>query len=283
MSSENEAYEYVLYVDEAGDDGLTRVRPIDPVGGSEWLCIGGVLIRASNEAAVVGWVKEIRENIKAAQGPALHFRNLSPTKKSQACDLLASKPLQCFVVCSNKKNMRRHANSKAAQRGGKQWYYNFCVRLLMERVTEVVLNDSLKNYGKPKLLKVVFSQRGGHSYGQTKAYWQVLRTQAAAGTTYLQKRQIRHEVLRFNLVDYVPHTEVAGCQLADIVASAFYSASDTLDVVHNLDPAKQLAARMARSNKQIADFGVVLQPTPPWAAKLTAEQKQIFEFYGYKF
>src|SRR5215211_7450836 len=31
---------YIAYIDEAGDPGLTRVRPQDPNGSSEWLVLG---------------------------------------------------------------------------------------------------------------------------------------------------------------------------------------------------------------------------------------------------
>ena len=51
MNQKSEPYEYVLYIDEAGDDGLKRVRPLDPIGASEWLVISGVLDRVNNEAA----------------------------------------------------------------------------------------------------------------------------------------------------------------------------------------------------------------------------------------
>ena len=40
--------------------------------------------------------------------------------------------------------MRGYNNARAAKRGGKQWYYNYCVRLLMERVTDYCLRDSLE-------------------------------------------------------------------------------------------------------------------------------------------
>lgn len=139
MISPTQPYEYILYIDEAGDDGLKRVRPIDPVGGSEWLVIGGLLVRSNNEEAVPGWVKEVRHLIGAKQGPALHFRNLSPAKKKAACDMLTTKQAVCFSVCSNKKNMRGWRNDRAAVMGGKQWFYNFCVRFLMERVTDLCL------------------------------------------------------------------------------------------------------------------------------------------------
>ncbi|WP_081533512.1 DUF3800 domain-containing protein [Rhodovulum sp. P5] len=283
MPTSSEPYEYVLYIDEAGDDGLKRVRPIDEKGASEWLVVSGVLIRHTNESSVVEWVRDIRQDINARQAPALHFRNLSPTKKRRACELLVEKPVVCFAVCSNKKNMRGWNNERAARMGGKQWFYNFCVRFLMERVTDFCLKDSTRKYGASRYLKVVFSQRGGHSYGQTKAYWELLKAQSLAGTTYLDRWVMRHEVLRFRLVDYVPHTSNAGLQLADAVASAFYQACDTLDVVNDPEPAKLLRPRMARAGGLIADYGIVLQPTPPTKARLSEKQKAIFAFYGYDF
>ncbi len=130
---------------------------------------------------------------------------------------------------------------------------------------------------------MIFSQRGGHYYGQTKAYWEHLRHQAIAGTTYLNKWEIKHDVLRYSLVEYTPHVNVAGLQLADAVASAFYQACDGLDVTRDIVPAVTLEPWMARRTGVIADFGLVLQPTPPWRAKLTPEQQEIFKFYGYKF
>ncbi len=283
MSNISNPYEYVLYIDEAGDDGLKRVRPIDSVGATEWLVISGVLVRHNNESKVVDWVRGIREDINAKQGPALHFRNLSPTKKSRACQMIAEKEVVCFAVCSNKKNMRGWRNERAEVMGGKQWFYNFCVRFLMERVTDLCLKDSLKRYKEPRYQKVVFSQRGGHEYGQTKAYWEHLKAQAASETTFLRRREIRHQVLRFNLVDYVPHTSVADLQLADVVASAFYQAVDVLEVRNDPAPAKLLLPKMARLNGSAADEGVILQPTPPFKAKLSSVQKNVFEHYGYDF
>lgn len=277
-----EPYEYILYIDEAGDDGLKRVRPVDENGSSEWLFIGGVLTRASNEQMAVEWVKSIRSDINARQGPALHYRNLSPTKRLRACQMLADLPCRLFVVASNKKNMRGHTNHKAAKMGGRQWFYNYCVRLLMERVTQYCKARSIKQNGKTDYMRVVFSARGGHSYGQTKAYWEHLKSQAASNTTFLNKRQIAHDVLRFNLVDYYPHTQVAGLQLADIAASAFYQASDTSSSRWDIEPAKSLAPRMATEGGKIRDYGLVLQPTKPKIANLNTDQKKIFLHYGFK-
>ena len=45
---------YIVYIDEAGDPGLAKVRPLDPNGASEWLTLGAVVIRARVEDKVVG-------------------------------------------------------------------------------------------------------------------------------------------------------------------------------------------------------------------------------------
>lgn len=280
--SEPDSYDYVLFIDESGDDGLKRVAPIDVNGSSEWLCIGGLLIRGEAEGELVEWVKDFRQDIQSTQGPVLHFRDLSPKKRLRVCQLLAAKRVRAFVVCSNKKNMRGYNNERAAARGGKQWFYNYCVRLLMERATELCHADSLERTGSPKFVKVVFSSRGGHSYGQTKAYWEVLKMQAAGNTTYLNRRQIRHEVLRFGLVEYLPHYQHAGLQLADIVASAFYQAVDARSARWDVEPAHALAPIIYKPSGSAVDEGVVLQPSVRKAA-LTLDQRVIFERFGFRF
>ena len=90
-------------------------------------------------------------------------------------------------------------------------------------------------------------------------------------------------MLRFGLVEYVPHYSVAGLQLADVVASAVYQAADALGPKWAVEPAKALEPRMGREAGVIADYGLVLQPSPPWKAHLTDDQKLIFSHYGYRF
>ncbi|MBL1438362.1 MAG: DUF3800 domain-containing protein [Rhodobacteraceae bacterium] len=281
MTDYTPSYSYILYIDEAGDDGLARIKPIDKNGASEWLVIGGVLVREKYQADVVGWVKDLRISIDATQGPALHYRNLSPSKKDAACDEVSRLPIRAFAVCSNKLNMLKYQNNRAEVAGAKQWFYNYCVRLLMERVTDLCLRNSMRNGGKPESLKVIFSQRGGHSYGQTMAYWEKLKAQASGGTTLLNKREIRQQVLKFNLVDYVPHTQNAGLQLADIIASSFFQAVNTNEGRWETRHAQRLKKVMATENGEVADYGLVLQPTDVRKFRPDEEQKKIFEFYGY--
>lgn len=276
-------YEYVLYVDEAGDDGLSKVKPIDLNGASEWLVITGLMIRAQDESNCRKWLAEVRQDIAATQSSTLHFRRLSPSKQRRAAEMLAELPVRVFSVCSNKKNMRGYRNERASLAGGKQWFYNWVVRIMMERSTNYCADNSFKKLGKLTKMKVVFSARGGHSYGQTKAYWELLRFQKMTGRTYLNWRTMNHDVLSFDLVDYVPHYMHAGLQLADIAASAFYQAVETSSTRWSLEPAKALEPRMARREGKVADVGLVLQPHDIDKIGLSGDQRSIFEYYGYKF
>ena len=56
-------YEFIAYIDESGDPGLKKVRPIDPGGSTEWMTISAVLIRRANDHQASAWVSEINNAI----------------------------------------------------------------------------------------------------------------------------------------------------------------------------------------------------------------------------
>lgn len=271
-------YRYILYIDEAGDDGLTKVRPIDPNGASEWLILSGYLIRAENEENCREWLDGISADIQC-QSTVIHFRKLSPAKGARAAELLATHPARAFVVASNKKNMRGYKNEKAAQAGGKQWFYNWLIRVLLERVTSFCLRDCENELGNENKIKILFSRRGGHSYGQTKAYFEWLRLQS---NPVLRKRQVDFRFISYQLIDYVPHYCDPGLQCSDIIASAVFRAINTESKNRSIDAAMKLSPILARNSvNEIRDFGLVLQPTNPNDLTLTEEQAEIFLHYGF--
>jgi hypothetical protein len=246
--------------------------------------LSAIVMRSKWENDVVGWVDDIRAGLGIRQRRDLHYRTLSPTRKLAAANAIAALPLRGFVICSNKKNMRGHENKRAAKVPSQEWFYNFCLRLLLERVTEFCALRTIADHGQKLPIKIEFSRRGGHRYSQTRAYSLYLDHQRKAGSTFLEKRLVRTDMLNTDLMEDHPHDSRAGLQLADIVASAFYQAADCLGPGSwNARPAEALARIMATENGSKVDFGVCLQPTPPWRAELTTEQQQIFEHYGYSF
>lgn len=278
---------YIAYIDESGDPGLNTVSPIDPGGSSEWLVLGAVVTAYDRESEPIEWVRKIREACNIRQRPDLHFRTMNRAQKLIACQKLATLPVRCFALCSNKKNMKGYNNPRAAQRTSTQeWFYNSCVKYLLERVTEFVLNRSYQDHNCPKHLQLIFSERGGLRYAQTQAYHDLIKNQARSGESFHWKREIKHEVMNPNLISCVPHLGSAGVQLADLVASAFYAAAHARDAGrHYTAPAEALKPVMWKRNTPehvYADNGVTLMPHPS-KARLSAEQEQIFRYYGYQF
>jgi hypothetical protein len=142
----------------------------------------------------------------------------------------------------------------------------------------------LRDYGEPRHVKIIFSERGGTLYSHTKAYQELIKMQSESGTLILTKRTIKWRVIDSRLLDVIPHNQNPGLQLADVVASSFYQAADTLKpTIWNPEHAKRLKPVMATEGGFHIDYGVTLQPTPPWRAELTHDQKKIFEFYKYDF
>ena len=273
---------YIAYIDEAGDPGLRTVRPLDPNGASEWLVLGAVVIKAEREPDVKGWVETIVSDLDIRQRRDLHYRNLSPTRKIVTGQKIAALPIRAFAVCSNKKNMREHRNARAAKIPSQQWFYNFCVRLLLERVTAFCAARTMGDYGEKRLVKVEFSEKGGHRYSQTSAYHYYLAQQQEGKGVYLNKREPVPGMLDWQLMEAYPHGERAGLQLVDFVASAFYQAIDCGGPGKwDVEPAKTLAPILPKEGVSRRGFSVALFPTPPSAAKLTKDQRVIFEHYGY--
>ncbi|WP_303830794.1 DUF3800 domain-containing protein [Asticcacaulis taihuensis] len=271
----------MLYIDEAGDDALDKIAAIDGRGASEWLVLSGILLRKQYEPHVDHWISDIRLQVGQVQGHSLHFRNMSPHNRAKSCSLLSTLPIRCFTVASNKKNMRQYSNPRAEVQGNPEWFYNFCSRILLERVTELCFQDSNKNFHKIQKLKVIFSERGAHSYSQTAAYFEKLIYQARSQSTFLKTREIRFETLDRRLIQFQPHDTNGGLQLADIAASAFYQSLDTSNIRNwKTSNAISLMPIMATNKGVVSNQGLVLLPSSD--ANLNNLQKQIFNYYGYE-
>jgi hypothetical protein len=246
MSESPPPYSYVAYIDEAGDPGLQRIKPLDDNGSSEWLVLSAVVIGAPNEEKVAPWRNTILRETKS-QRKDLHFTNLKPWNRRIACLELAKLPVRLFVVCSNKKNMRGYTNPFAEQYPAPNWFYAWLSRLLLERVTYFVRQKSLEQHGEIRKVRLEFSSRGGLNRFSITSYLNWLKLRSEEGKNYLPLGNIVWETIDENQVVIFNHKERAGLQLADTVASAFFKACDYVDT-GECDPefAKLLDPRMCR-------------------------------------
>ena len=168
-----------------------------------------MVIRAKHEPEVINWVRAILAKA-GSKRTNLHYRYLSAPQKRIALGEMAQLPLRGFVLASNKKNMRRHQNERAERVRAPHWFYNYCLRLLLERVTDFCYQHAFKERAKNRFLKIFYSERAIHSYAQTAAYHELLKMQAKAGTVVLPKRRIRWEVLDWRLAQPVAHIDSPG-------------------------------------------------------------------------
>jgi hypothetical protein len=279
------SYDYVAYIDESGDPSVRRVKPLDSPGSSEWMTVSAVVVRAENEAQVTQWIQNISSQMHSPQMHGLHFRKLTPWRKKVLCEEIAKLPVRCFVVCSNKKNMRGWHNPFAAQVPSKNWFYCWMTRVLLERVTHFVSADSIQRFREVRRVKVVYSRAGGLSYPQMTAYYEWIRNKGRANNQFLNRGDLIYETLNPHLLEVRDDVTEPGLQLADAVASAFFKACDKYDT-GGCDPsfAKLLTNRAGAvpdtKHGMIAGYGVKLLPSLR-GAKLDADQEDIFRHFGY--
>jgi len=162
---------YVAYIDEAGDFGLRKISPIDKQGASEWLMVSGVVIRATNEQNVNKWLRAIRVDAKNTQPLDLHFRTLTDRQKRIICKAVAGLDVRLFVAISNKQNMRRHRNDRAATVSNtRAWFYWWMCRLLFERITEFCETMNKRENTPNRNVRFEFSRRKDLTYTEFTDY-----------------------------------------------------------------------------------------------------------------
>lgn len=271
-----------VYIDEAGDPGVKPKDSHEP-HWSDWFVLGAVVVSASRDLEAVDWVHDMCEAVRK-RGPAgLHYRNLSDSNRERVCRMLARKPVRLFAVASHKASMRNHYNPRLG-RAKDQQFYNWCLRLLLERVTAWCHRRCTMDSVDVGPARIVFSERGGHDYVELRDYLKKLEAQTLTGKLVLKAKGIAPGIIQNDLCEVRPHATVAGLQLADVAASAVFQAACSVSTRHHLTPAKSLKPRFARwgTKKQVSEFGLLLLPFPHQGSIPEAD-REIFEFNGYRF
>ncbi|MEP5767356.1 DUF3800 domain-containing protein, partial [Nisaea sp.] len=142
-------HHYTLFVDEAGDDKVDQLKPCHKDGNSEWLCIGGYLVRADQENDLERRRDEILTSFGGQAGGTLHYKKLKAKNRISTAKRLAKRDFSArgFVVCSYKQTMIGYENPRAAAAATgnpRDVLYNFVSRLLLERVTTYVTKTAMR-------------------------------------------------------------------------------------------------------------------------------------------
>jgi len=264
--------ECTAYVDEAGDEGLGKLRTQGNSGQSHWLAIGACLVRHEHDLSLPRWRNEILAKIGKANRQYLHFRDLSHDQKVVACQHLASKRFGASVVISNKGTLLDHDKLPIFKKRG--YLYNYMIRYLLERITQVCVKAAEKEKHGNAKLKVIFSRRGGTDYQSMKEYLLLIKE----GRELIKHgRSAYWDVLDIESIKVENHSKWAGLQIADVVTSAVFCAVEP-NYYGNCEPryALELADRFGTNNNHIIDNGIT--PIPPLSKNpLNQQQREFFQ------
>lgn len=267
-----------VFIDEAGDPG-TRDGLQYVAGRHEWFCIAAFVVRKSREADVVQWVREIREKAAARQGGSLHYARITRERREAACELLSCKPARAFCVASHKSNLRSYQNPRLGRFRRSDHYYNWCVRLLLERVTAWTGRWHREHGIEKGPLEVVFANRGGHDYDHLFAYIDRLRMQVRTQTLHLKSGGLEAPFLERDHWRVEKAESLAGLQLADMIASSVYQAANINSPVWDPAPATALKPIFATdAGGNIANTGLTVWPLSHQAPLPEASQAFFAQF-----
>lgn len=215
----------------------------------------------------------------------LHFREVPEQKKGSVLRQIASLDVRLFTLISHKKNMEgyRNINAERAKVNKTAWFYVWCTKLLLESLTDYCGRRSRKEHGSARLVRCEFSQTGGVKLADVRAYYLYIKKQAQLGLSFNKDFSLDWDVVEPDEMVIFPNSERYGLQLADSVASAFYSG---LEYPENgelkPDYGKLLLPRVC-PDKHRHRFMYGVKVLPRWISTgLPLEQRELLNFYADK-
>jgi hypothetical protein len=263
--------DFIAYIDEAGDEGLSKLRD-DSSRQSRWLMLGGIVVSAENDKLLPLWRDEALALSPTNQRRDLHFREMKHEMKVAVTQHLAEKRLGICCIASNKTTLLDGGKYERLY-SVKGHLYNYLTRFLLERITASVGAVARKS-GEPARLRVVFSRRANTDYHAMREYLEFMRD---GKEQKFPVRSIDWSVFDPADIAVENHKKWAGLQLADAATSAVFSALEP-NFYGNHEPryALALARRFISRRKGILDCGFTLVP-PLGRCPLSAEQRRFVE------
>jgi hypothetical protein len=260
-------HSFIAYIDESGDDGLSKFRMPGVQGSTHWFTISCCVVRRENDLALVGYRDDILSAFKNSKKREIHFRNLNHDQKVFTCMAMARMPILTISVMNNKLAISPEARQVLADKSVFYWH---TTRHIIERVSWFCDECELDLEDGDGTVKLVFSNPGGLRYDGFQAYLSVLKNQTTA---------IRWNVINVDDIEVYHHEARAGLQFADCVASAFSAAVEP-NFYGNCEPryAETLMPTVYRRHGSYLSYGIKVLPN--MADGLSADQKGFFERFG---
>jgi hypothetical protein len=205
--------EFVVYVDEAGDEGFKFLE--GERGSSRWFVLSATVVRKSNDQVMVQLARDARKLLGKPEKYVLHFRELKHEQRVPFVKLISLAPLRTVNILVHKPSI---SNPETFQQEAHK-LYRYCTRLLLERVSWLCRDYA---NGDSCTSDLVFSNRSAMSYDDLRSYLSLLRQQSASNPDI----GIHWPAISCENVRAVNHDKLAGLQIADAVASSMFFAAN---------------------------------------------------------
>jgi hypothetical protein len=284
---------FYLFIDEAGDEGLDRIRPTDSNGASEYFVLCGVLVRSVKYRDLVQAFNDAKHAIGFSASDEVHFRDLDDDKKIVLLRSLSQAKFGLVAIVSNKRNMRGYRNLRCEAKNlefvrGRyrprryNWFYNNLTRYLLERASAECRRWTIPAYREVRCIEITFSLRKEFSYSQTRAYLFKIKTERHDGNYFNNRGQIDWPLVDLRSIVGRKNRDEPGLQIADCAASAIFRALDESWFGDSRpDYLELLSCKFIHNGSSPKDYGFKLLPDG-FRGPVSADQRRALRAVGYK-
>lgn len=240
------ASSFVAYIDESGDEGFTFKE--DGKGSSRWFVLSAVVFRRPNDLSAVSALKGARSTLGWDAKRTFHFCEMKHEQRLVLLHSLADTPFRTVSILSYKPDIPDVERYQA----NKFLLYRYLTRLLIERVSWLC-RDHHKQGDGDGTVDFIFSDRAMMSYDDIRNYINKLKAQSEAGASV----KIHWPVVNMDNLRAVAHSQLAGLQIADAVATSTHYAVK-LSRFNVADPSYLglLRRHVYRHRRQFLGYGI---------------------------
>ena len=201
-----------VYVDESGDEGF--VFRSDPPGSSHWLVLSAVVTQMESDLTVVELMKRVRTTLGRDPKQALHFVKMDHAPRVVWAREIGQSKLRTVSILVHKPTIQEPERFQSQ----KHLLYRYVCRMLLERVSWLCRDHRKEGSGDGRA-EIIFSNRSQMSYEELRRYVRKLKEDSDP-----MKVSIDWSVIDPDLMRPVEHSQMAGLQVADAVASSLFAA-----------------------------------------------------------
>jgi hypothetical protein len=204
---------FIAYIDESGDEGFLFKE--DGRGSSRWFVLSAVVFRRVNERSGVDALMRVRQRLGRERSQPFHLCKMDHLPRLVLFHELAQLSFRTVSVLSYKPDIPDVATYQA----NKFLLYRDLTRLLVERISWLCRDHARPEEGDGTV-ELIFSDRAAMSYDDIRGHMRLLR----GGTDPGIEEQIHWPAIDIDRLRAVQHSQLAGLQIADAVASSTFYA-----------------------------------------------------------